>query len=70
MYFNPIDKPQALQYRSPEHRRVFEQHMRNIKRLIDYQNKRCLLNLRPVSYPEALLIVPYSYAWPLGLRAA
>lgn len=69
MYFFHRDQPQARQHRSPEHRRVFEQHTRNIRRLIDYQNKRLHLGLPMVSYPEQLLVIPESYAWPITPRS-
>lgn len=66
MMFQAIDKPQARLFRSPEHVRIFEQHMRNVDRLIRYQNLRVLRGLPPVQYPEALLIIPESYARPIG----
>ena len=66
MYFQPIDKPQALKFRSPEHVRVFEQHLRNVQRLIQYQNLRYARGLAPVSYPEALLVIPTTYSRPIG----
>lgn len=69
MYYQPTDKPQALRFRSPEYVRVFEQHLRNVERLIRYNNKRAVRGLRLVSYPEALLIVPSTYAWPIGQQS-
>lgn len=61
MYYQPQNRPQALLYRSPEDRRVFEQHLRNVRRLIDYNNRRVLIGLALVSYPPALALFPSTH---------
>jgi len=49
--FDPLKK----EFRSPEDKRVHEEQLRNIQRLIDHNNRRILAGLRPLAIPDALM---------------
>ena len=55
MYYQPVNRPQAFMFRSPEDLRALDEQLRNVERLIDYNNRRAARGLRPVQYPPALI---------------
>ncbi len=58
MYRQPTDDPGRHYFSDPEMARRFREQLRNIQRLIDYNNRRILIGLAPVNYPRALVIFP------------
>jgi len=54
MFYHRFD-PMAKQFRSPEDVRVFEEQKRNLNRLIDHNNRRIRIGLRPLPIPDALM---------------
>lgn len=50
-----IYKPMAQKFRSREDVRVFEEQLRNLQRLIDYNNRRIKAGLKPLPYPSPLV---------------
>lgn len=54
MLFNHSYNP-PLHFRCLGEMLHFDQRMRNIQRLIDHNNRRAALGLRPLKYPEALI---------------
>ena len=47
--------PLAKQFRSPEDKRLHEEQLRNIQRLVDHNNRRIRIGLRPYAFPDALI---------------
>jgi len=58
MYYQPTNNGQALLFVSPEHKRFFLERLRNVERLIAYNNKRVMAGLGLVEYPTALVKFP------------
>lgn len=54
-YRQAVNKPAARLYRDPEDIRRHNENLKNIERLIRYNNKRTARGLAQVSYPPALI---------------